>query len=190
MFTRGRFVRDAASQQASWVSYTDPTLPLTASWQYSDAVSVSGLTQLTAYIMIVKGAADAVEFKFQYSFEGTVFYDRDAGGFPPESKSTTDVTYTKRVSIPLLDNYVRIAFKGKVTGPATFATTVVVADAVFGDAAFTNDMDGVVNSSDAMTYDAGGHILTITRTMGGNNYLKTLTWVGDNLTAVSAWSEI
>jgi hypothetical protein len=47
-----------------------------------------------------------------------------------------------------------------------------------------------VNPSFALTYDAAGHITQIDKTDGGSVYRKTLTWVGDNLTAISTWAEV
>ena len=38
-----------------------------------------------------------------------------------------------------------------------------------------------------MTYDGSDNLETITKVVGGETYVMTLTWTGANLTAVSAW---
>lgn len=46
------------------------------------------------------------------------------------------------------------------------------------------------NSSFTLTWDGGGHLTEIYKIVGAFNYKKTLTWVGDNLTVISAWVEV
>lgn len=36
-------------------------------------------------------------------------------------------------------------------------------------------------------YDVDGNLTTITTTVGGNTYVKTLSWVLGNLTGASGW---
>jgi hypothetical protein len=45
------------------------------------------------------------------------------------------------------------------------------------------------NGSLALTYDASGNPITLTKTVGSTNYSKTLTWDTDgNLTNISVWT--
>jgi len=47
------------------------------------------------------------------------------------------------------------------------------------------------NPSLVLAYDGSGNLSTITKTIDGTDYQKTLTYDGsNNLTGVSAWSEV
>lgn len=50
-----------------------------------------------------------------------------------------------------------------------------------------------VSSQDAsyvLTYDGSGNLGTITMTVGGTSWVKTLGYVGGNLSTVSKWVEV
>jgi len=44
------------------------------------------------------------------------------------------------------------------------------------------------NASYVLTYDGGGKLQTLAKTIGATTYTKTFTWTGDDLTAISTWS--
>ena len=44
------------------------------------------------------------------------------------------------------------------------------------------------NASMTLTYDGGGNLTTLAKTIGSTTYTKTFTWVGGQLTAISVWS--
>jgi hypothetical protein len=136
--SKGRVVRDSSIDIPHWTSFTDPTRPITTSWQDSNHIAVKGMTQLKAYIYAVLGAADWLEFKFQYSFDGTSFMDRDGSG--TIIKRITTATYNKCLSIPILDNYIRISARG--FGAGGFDTTILAVDAIAGDSSFADDLGG------------------------------------------------
>lgn len=46
------------------------------------------------------------------------------------------------------------------------------------------------NSSFTLSWDGGGHLTEIYKIVGAFSYKKTLTWVGDNLTTISAWVKV
>lgn len=45
------------------------------------------------------------------------------------------------------------------------------------------------NASYVLTYTAGGQLETITKTIGGISYTRTLTYTGTKLTGIGAWVE-
>jgi hypothetical protein len=47
-----------------------------------------------------------------------------------------------------------------------------------------------VNSEVALAYDGLGNLIQMDRTVGVITYRRTFTWVGDNLTAISAWVKL
>jgi len=49
--------------------------------------------------------------------------------------------------------------------------------------------DIMANGSVAFAYDADGNLETITKTINGVDYEKTLTWTNGSCTAISAWSK-
>jgi hypothetical protein len=92
------------SEKKLWIDLN----PLTTGWQYSSTQKVDDLSRLTAYVNIVKGSADSVDFKFQFSYDGITWFD-------PESLAlikNTLTDYQKRMSVFLADHYVRMGIKG------------------------------------------------------------------------------
>jgi YD repeat-containing protein len=57
---------------------------------------------------------------------------------------------------------------------------------VTGDMERTTAIQG--NPSMTLAYDGDGNLATMTKTIDGTTYTKTFSWVGGNLTAISAWS--
>jgi hypothetical protein len=46
------------------------------------------------------------------------------------------------------------------------------------------------NGSCVLTYNGSDQLIQIDKTIGEFVYRKTLTWTGDNLTAISAWVKL
>ena len=64
-----------------------------------------------------------------------------------------------------------------------------------GDMEMEAQSRGVVpqSSSDGsyvLAYDGSGNLSTVTMTVGGTAWVKTLTYTGGNLTGVSGWVEV
>jgi len=84
---------------------------------------------------MVLGAADWVEFQFLYGFSADQMVPRKGTGTLVKHL-TGD--YAKRLSFPILDNYVQIAVRG--FGAGGFATTLFACDVIAGDAALADDL--------------------------------------------------
>jgi len=130
---RGRIVRDSAYMVPQLANY-HASNQLTTSWQYGVGEDVLGYTQATAYVHIVLGAADWIEFQFVYSFDGVAWIPREG-----DSATRVVADFSRRLSIPVLDPHFNI----QVRGGGTLTTSVLVCDVVFGDASFADDLGGI-----------------------------------------------
>jgi len=182
---RGRITRDSSIQAAHWYGLSSPAFPISVDWQYSTPLNVSGLTQLSLYLYVVRGAADWIEFQILHSFDGTSFLPRDNSG--TLVKHVVDATYSKKIMIPILDNYTQIGVRG--FGVGGFGTSIFAVDAIAGDSAFSDDLLSGKSESPSLVlaYDIMDNLIQVDKTEGGSTWRKTLTWTGTNLTAISAW---
>jgi len=72
--------------------------------------------------------------------------------------------------------------------PATLPTLTWAAGVTASS--FIQLFERSTNPTFALTYDGAGHVTIVDKVDGGSTYRKTLTWLGDNLTAISAWVEV
>lgn len=91
------------------------------------------------------------------------------------------------VEPPSLDQYQRLQGYPKVTHPLVFNRNTGEFEVM--EQPRPAAPLPLVEGADVLAYDGSGNLSTITRTIGGITYVKTLTYTAGNLTGVTVWVE-
>jgi len=85
--------------------------------------NLSQNNQLIALVSFTKGSLTTLEFKFEFSHDGTTYYQQTFGAISSGTSTDTvgehavSATGNYRIAIPVKDNYLKISAKG--TGTVT-----------------------------------------------------------------------